>query len=311
MDPLKSSFGSENSGLKIGKRNLECYLLPGLEPVLDRRNFQKVLGYDGRSSRWLYDFLIHLSRNTPISIDVLDAVQENRHFSVTSSQGDLSLKSAISPALALKVCSIISKANQDGQLYLSELKHAKSADAILAVLPKDQIESIIAFTTGLDRHKINIRERIAKILNSSRPDEAYKWTVSFPDNFVESVFEFYNISWEDAAENISDIVQFMADFVFSRLDDDTINKLRSTKPKMEYRKAGSTEKYTPNPLLSQYLQGLFALMRLSNRHLALLSPLADKAFPKLREIPVAAKKNPAASPPDYFEKALQKGLHKS
>lgn len=311
MEPLKSIFGSEESTIKIGKRGLECYLLPGLEPVFDRRNFQKVLGYDGRSSRWLYDFLIHLSRHTPISVDVLDAIQENRHFSVTNRDGDLSLKAALDPQLSLKICAIISKANQDGHLYLSELKHAKAADAILEALPKNQINTIIAFVTGFDRYKINVRERIVKILSSYQPDDAYKWVMSIPDDFMVAVFEFYSISWEEAAENISEISQFVTQYVFTRLEEATMMELRFTKPKMTYKKAGSTEKYLPHPLFSQYLQGLFALMRLSNRHLALLAPLADKAFPVQREIKIQAKKNPAGSPPDFFEKILYKGLRKS
>lgn len=311
MEPLKSIFGSENSTIKIGKRGLECYLLPGLEPVFDRRNFQKVLGYDGRSSRWLYDFLIHLSRHTPISVDVLDVIQENRHFSVTNPQGDLSLKAALDPQLAFKVCTIISKANQDGLLYLSELKYAKAADAILEALPKDQIEAAITFATGFDRYKINVRERMVKILSSYQPDDAYRWIMSIPDDFVEAVLEFYNTSWEEASENISEISQFIADYVFSRLEEKTITELRIAKPKMSYKKAGATEKYLPHPLFSQYLQGLFALIRLSNRHLALLTPLADKAFPVQRDIKIQARKNPAGSPPDFFEKILYKGLRKS
>jgi hypothetical protein len=309
MEIIKSIFGSEKSVLLVNKRPLECYLLPGMEPVFDRRSFQRVLGYDGRSNRWLYDFLVHLSRNIPISMDLLDAVQENRHFSVESATGDLSLKVAIEPDIALKICRIISQANKDGLLYLSELKHAKAADAILAEFPPEDIYARIRFATGLDRFKMNIREKLVKILTTANPDNIYKWILTLSDDFLEQAFEFYGIGWEDAADHTTELASFLDSFIFSRIDPSSAEKLRNSKPRMAYRKSFATESYRENPLFSQQVQGLWALMRLSNRHLALLTPLAEKAYPSQRSpIDLITKKTPEAGPPESFKSVLIKGI---
>lgn len=306
METVKSLFGNDNSGIVVGKRTIECYILPGLEPVVEKRSFQRALGYDGRSTRWLYDFLIHLSRTIPISVDLLDAIQENRHFEVRGQNGDIALKLAIEPKTALKVCQIISQANKQGQLYLSELKFAKAADAILQAFDDETFLDRIRFVTGFERYKINVREKTIKTLTKANPDLVYRWILTIPDAFLESVFEFYGLGWEDAADHTDEIAAFLDEFLFSRLDPDNLLALQA-KPRMMYSKEFSTEKYQENQLFSQQMQGLWALMRLSNRHLALLTPLTEKAYPAQRS-PVAAKKNPEVRPPESFKLAVIKGV---
>ncbi len=306
METLKSLFGHEHNGLPVGKRTIECYILPKLEPVLEKRSFQRALGYDGRSTRWLYDFLIHLSRNIPISVDLLDAIQENRHFEVRGQNGDIALKLAIEPHIALKVCQIITQANKQGQLYLSELKYAKAADTMLQSFDDHTVLVRIRFVTGFDRYKLNVREKTIKTLFKANPDLVYRWILTIPDAFLESVFEFYGIGWEDAADHTDEIAAFLDEFLFSRLDPDNLLALQ-TKPRMIYSKEYFTEKYQENPVFSQQMQGLWALMRLSNRHLALLTPLTEKAYPARRS-PVAAKKNPEVRPPESFKLAVIKGV---
>src|SRR5688572_15108881 len=176
-----AAFGSETQKLKIGSFTFSCYLLENGRRLFLKNSIQKAFGYDGKSENWLFEFLMHINRLTPIEPVILEALGKDIVFQVKSGDG-FTKRVGISPNLFVEACRAIVTANDDGFLYMSEVRFAKTAESILAAIGDSDIEKLIDFATGYELFKQNHKDALSRYMVTNGSQYA-NWIKSFPDSF--------------------------------------------------------------------------------------------------------------------------------
>lgn len=305
-------FGSESQKLKIGSFTFSCYLLENGQRLLLKSSIPKAFGYDGKSESWLFEFLIHINRLTPVEPVILEALGKDIVFNVKSGE-NLTKRLGISPNLFVEACRTIITANQAGFLYMSEVKFAKAAESILKSIGDSDIEKLIDYATGYERYKQNHKDALSRFLSQNGNLHA-DWVKSFPDTFFQAIFAFKGWSWKNLNENADKTGEYINNLIFSRIDDDLFSVLQATKPKMHYRKKNTPEQYLENPDLKAYMQTVMAFLRAADRNDAIFEQLLTKTYQIRRTLTVAAHKKDAgidtgvkfSAFSDSMSKALQR-----
>lgn len=309
---LTSVFGSEAQKLKIGNHAFSCYILENGQRVLLKNSVPKTFGYDGKSDNWLFEFLMHINRLTPVEPVILEALGKDIVFQVKSGEG-FTKRLGISPNLFVEACRTIAQANDAGFLYMSELRFAKAAENILKNIGDADIEKLIDYATGYELYKQNHKDALARYLGNANTHAG--WIKSFPDSFFSALFGFKGWNWKDLNENPEATGAYVNDIIFSRIEDDLFETLSATRPKMQYRKKNTPEHYLEHPELRSYMQTVIAFIRASDRNEAIFEQLLAKSYPKRREFgtPQAAKKDAgpiAGAKFNIFNESMQKALQK-
>lgn len=305
-------FGSESQKLKIGNVSFSCYLLDNGQRVLLKNSIPKVFGYEGKSENWLFEFLMHINRLTPVEPVILEALGKDIVFQVKSGE-NYTKKMAISPNLFLEACRTIVQANAEGFLYMSEHRFAKSAENILKEIAGFDIEQLIDYATGYELYKQNHKEALARYMTAN--GETYGvWVKSFPDSFFRIVFLYKNWGWKNLNTDAAAFASFLNDIVFSRVSDHLFDEIERTKPRMQYRKKNTPEQYIEHPELRAHLQTISGLMTASGNDEAVFEQLLSRTFPQVRNMGGTSAKKDVGQHADatfnMFNDSIQKALHR-
>src|SRR6476660_5803337 len=236
-----AAFGSETQKLKIGAYTFSCYLLENGRRVLLKNSMPKALGYDGKSENWLFEFLMHINRLTPVEPVILEALSKDILFLVKSGDG-FTKRMGISPNLFVEACRTIVTANEDGFLFMSEVRFAKAAENILEAIGDADVEKLIDYATGYELYKQNHKDVLSRHMVANGGPHA-NWVKSFPDSFFQNIFAFKGWSWKKLNESPEIVGAYFNDLIFSRIEDLLFEKLETSKPKMHYRKKNTPEQY--------------------------------------------------------------------
>jgi hypothetical protein len=307
-----AAFGSESQKLKIGPFTFSCYLLENGRRLFLKSGIQKAFGYEGKSENWLFEFLMHINRLTPVEPVILEALGKDIAFHVKS--GDTFVKRlGMSPNLLVEACRTIVAANDEGFLYMSEIRFAKAAENILKSIGDADIEKLIDYATGYELYKQNHKDALSRFLAADGNSYA-NWIKSFPDAFFQTIFAFKGWSWKDLNENADKTGEYVNNIIFSRIDHDLFDELGATKPKMQYRKKNTPEQYLEHSDLKAYMQTVIAFLRAADRNETIFEQLLNKSFPITRNLAVATQKKDAgvntgvkfSAFSDSMSKALQR-----
>lgn len=305
-------FGSEAQKLKIGNVAFSCYLLDNGQRVLLKNSIPKVFGYEGKSENWLFEFLLHINRLTPVEPVILEALGKDIVFHVKSGE-NFSKKMGISPNLFLEACRTIVKANLDGFLYMSEHRFAKAAENILKEIADADIEQLIDYATGYELYKQNHKDALARHMVAN--GHAFGvWVKSFSDSFFRNVFLYKGWGWKNLNTDADAFAAYLNDIVFSRIPDDLLAKLERSKPKMQYRKKNTPERYIEHPDLLAYLQTVSGLLKALENNESVFEQLLSRTYPQVRNIGGTSVKKDvgqnADAPFNMFNDSIQKALHR-
>jgi hypothetical protein len=286
MDPIKPyniTFGSESLKLKLGNLALSCYILENGQRVLTKTSVQKALGYDGKSENWLFEFLMHINRLTPVEPVILEALSKDAVFQINNAE-ITATKYGVSANLFVEACNAIIKAKEDGFLFISELKYAKSAETIIKAIGDADIEKLIDYASGFDLFRQNHKEALMRFMITNYNKEYPVWIKSFPNNFIEAILAFKSWNWKELNENAEKIGAYFNHILFSRVEDVIFENLESSKPKMKYRKKNTPEQYIEHPDLKAQIQAITALIRASGKNQTIFEQLINKSFPNKRDL---------------------------
>lgn len=299
------SFGSDPLKLKIGRKNLICFILSDGQRIVALESIPKLLGYDGKSPNWLFEFLMSVNRLTPIEPALLESLGRPVIFTNQNSQ---TLRQGIPANVFTEACRAIVKAKEEGFLYMSELKFAKAAEDVLSVLNDEVIEMIdqaTGFTLFKQNHKESLARKMAKATESNYP----VWMKSFSDEFYEMILDFRGWKWQDLNSDSSKVGDYLIDLIFSRIDGSLLEILETTKPKMKYRKGNSREQYLEHPELSAHISAISALVKASANNNSIFEQLLAKSLPKKREMELS-NQDATAIRPSFFDESLSRVIAK-
>ena len=236
----------------IEQIQLECGLLHDNTPIFFYDSCQRALGHEGKPATWLNDFMLHISRFVPVSIDIMEDIQEPGTVVIGTLEHRI-----IESAIFLQACNTIAASNAGGFLYASELHYARRAKMILEYFEGHGLQETVAQASGLDAFKTAVKSALVGKLEQSG-EKAGKWAMAFPAAFFDQILKLKGWRWSALKDQLNELTIICSDVVFSRIEPAVLYKLSESKPKMRYRKANRPEEY----LLHESLLPLFEKLRM-------------------------------------------------
>ena len=109
----------------------------------------------------------------------------------------------------------------------------------------------------------------------------YKWAITFPDAFYETIFQLKNWNWTDLRTVYAS--QFIHEITFSRLSNSLLQELSNSKPRIKHRKNNSFQKYLEHPELQILIQTISIYIKTSGNSEQAFLQMLDNTYPILNE----------------------------
>ncbi len=296
------NFGPGNIEFQHGQ--ILCGIIHDDTPVLFVESCSRILGYEGKSQTWLHDFILHLSRFIPVSVDVLDDLSEPDMVNLKGEP-----RAVISAQDFVQLCEIIATANEAGYLYASELKYARRAKAIADEIGGMDLFKKINDAVGLTAFIGTAKESVGRILSRSGT-ELTQWMRALPDPFFDGILAMRGWKWAGIRPHLEELAAICSDILFSRLAKATLDRLSGTKPKMRYKKAGNITTYVLDASLQEVSAVIVSIMEATNHDWHSFRLLLDRQLPVVSEN-MAVKdqlKNNSDAKLSFFKENLEKAL---
>lgn len=283
---LKIQFGSQEKTLKIGNTLLHCYILDNKQRVITIDSVQKVLGYEGKSENWLVEFLTSINRFTPIQNELLLKIKIPLSAISIINGNEKEISNLIDATFIVQTCLTIVKAKEDGFLNLNQLKYAKSASIVLVKLQNTSIENLIDEATGFNWYREKAIEKVILLLLEKQNDEANFWIKTIPVQFIDKILDLNDLDWKIIFENPSYLAKISTEIIYSRIDNEILENLRTTKPKRTYTRKNNKKQDNEHPELKKHIISIESLLIASGNNWSVFIELLNKAFPKQKNRPI-------------------------
>ncbi len=274
---LATITGAENQFLVLGSIKLCGYVLENGARVLTKDSVQKGMGYYGADNNWLYDFISYLDKYRPVDLTLLQEVKYDVLFQDNNSNA-AAINKGINAQTLIDACKTIVKFKDEGFLFVSELKFARTAEEILRNFSEDY-DALIDFSSGYDLYKYNHKCALTRVVDNKNP--YYHWAITFPDSFYEALFQLKNWNWTDLRTLYAS--QYIHEITFSRLKKPLLEELTNSKPRIRHRKINSFQKYLEHPELQSIIQTVIICIRTSGNNEQVFLQLLETTLPTLNE----------------------------
>lgn len=284
----KAIFGTPDKKLKIGDRELECYVLENGQRVLSGRGMQEALGLGQSHGGILKVFLSQKSVNPFIPNELATELSNPVKF-IRPGRGGI-------PALAYeatilpKLCDVVLEARKKGKMKgLRQKTIADQCEIIVRALSKVGIIALVDEVTGYQ--EIRDREALQKILDKYLTDDWAKWSKTFPDDFYKELFRLKGIEYPTGkgVKRLGYVGHWTNDIIYSRLAPGVLGELKKKNPRLPSGNRLRThhQYFTRDyghPELKQHLSNVIFLMKTCNSDAEFKARL-NKVAPKHGDTP--------------------------
>lgn len=231
----RAMYGSPDNKLKLGERELECYVLEDGKRVLSGRGMQEAMGLGQAHGSLLKDFTSQKSIIPFISNELAIELNSPIRF-IRPGRGGV-LASGFEAHLLPDLCDAILEARTKGNLTgKRQIEIARQCEIVVRALSRVGITALIDEVTGYQ--EIRDREALQKILDKYITDENAKWTKTFPDEFYKELFRLKGLDYPTPGGKKPQYVgHWTNDIVYSRLAPGVRNALKKKNPRQS--KTGS------------------------------------------------------------------------
>lgn len=279
----KAIFGTPDKKLKLGNRELECYVLEDGKRVLSGRGMQEALGLGQAHGGLLKDFLAQDPIKLYIDNDLAMEFANPVRFMRPGRGGKLAL--AYEATVLPRICDAVLEARKrkSGLLGKRQREIAEQCEVIMRVLAKVGIIALVDEVTGYQ--EVRDRTALQKILEAYLLKEFAAWAKRFPDEFYKELFRLRGWKWDGmSVARPAYVGKLTNDLVYERLAPGILDELKRRNPKDEdgYRKHRHHQLLTEDighPALAQHLHATLALMRASNNWTGFYG-MMERALPK-------------------------------
>ena len=263
----KAKFGSPDKKLKIGERELECYVLEDGRRVLSGRGFQEALGLGQSHGALLSRFVEQKAIIPYISNDLAMALSDPIRFIRPGRGGKLAagFEATILPDL----CDAVLEArNQDNLTTDKQTAIAAQCEVIVRALSRVGIDALVDEVTGYQ--EVRDRDALQKILDKYITDEYAKWTHTFPDEFYKELFRLKGLEWPAPGGRKPQYVgHWTNNIIYDRLAPGVKDELKKKNPRTSAgnRKRKHHQHLTKDyghPELKELLNNVIFLMKASS-----------------------------------------------
>lgn len=261
----KAVFGSPDKKLKLGERELECYVLEDGRRVLSGRGLQEALGLGQAHGSLLRDFVTQKSVIPFISSDLAMELGNPIRF-IRPGRGGV-LASGFEAHILPDLCDAVLEARNEGSLTgRRQLMIAKQCEIVVRALSRVGISALIDEVTGYQ--EVRDRQALQKILDKFVTDEWAKWTKTFPDEFYKQLFRLKGVPYPigDGGQKPGYVGHWTNDVVYDRLAPGVKDELKKKNP----REPGATTRKKKHhqfmtrdyghPVLTEHLSNVTFLM---------------------------------------------------
>lgn len=271
-------YGSESLPLRIGNIEIPCYIIENVGAVFTRDGFQQALGYDGKSSAWLYDFLGSINKFYPIPGILFEAYEQPIAFEIRRADGTSAVMEGIIPETLEMTCITIINAKKDGYLSVGQLKHAKAAEKIINYALDNNLHRDVEVATGFVFLKETGKKHLQQMLIDNNGEMLYQWTKTLPDAFFEKMLDLHGLHWTDLRKKPAEVAKILHETVFSRLPETLVETLRTEMPKRAYK---SKNRLSDNehPELKIYIAEVLSLLKAAADNWPIFMQLLNRIHP--------------------------------
>lgn len=278
--------------------------------VLSLRDIQKAFGFDGKSENRMAELLLHISRFTPVTPTLLEAVEQPVTIFYEPEKWNIK---TLNIEFVSDLLQIIITAKNNGFLNINQLKAAKTAILWQEYLQQNNLKDLISESSGFNFQKDAVKKNIKAQLFKTSAHPALNWTTALPDGFFEWLGDLYDFEWTATHANSNKTAKLINALVFSRLDPILLEQLSDQQPKRTYKR--KTPQNQVQPALQAYLNSLQELATAAGNHPNIFLRLLNAAFPKNPDWPVKdadfADVNPEFASLSGFNAALLKSFKRT
>jgi hypothetical protein len=269
----KAIFGAADRPLKIGKLELQAYVLEDGTRVLIQSDMLTALGMSTGGGRKqlqsanaqpinkLEQFAQTQSLKPYISTEVLTRTKSPLVFKLPTGKTANGYEATLLP----DICNAVLEARENGALNPRQKHIAKQCEILVRGLAVVGIVALVDEATGYQ--EIRDRDALQKILDKYITGEYAKWTKRFPDEFYQQLFRLKNMTYPPATKNKPSYIGYWTnDIVYSRLAPGVVAKLKELNPRqISGHRARTHHQYMTEdfgtPELKRHLENLIFLMR--------------------------------------------------
>ena len=287
---VKALWGDPGKLLRVGKYEIECYVLEDGTSVLAHSQMFYAVGLgrnkdNSKKSQFpkLTRFLSSRYIKPFISNELANSLIYPILF-IRPGRGGSAAK-GIKASLLIDLCEAIIHSFQKDQLPQYYMPVLMQAQTIVTSFAKVGIDSVIWEITGYLQEKN--REMLQAILDKYLLQEYAKWAKRFPDEFWIEIFKLKKWEWQGMKVNRPSFVgKIVNDVVYSRLAPGVLEELQKKNPIVHGKRKARHHQFLTDdighPALQYHLHGIMALMRASLDWTAFQRSLV-RSYPKLND----------------------------
>lgn len=226
----KAAFGSPDKRLKLGDRELECYVLEDGRRVLSGRGMQEALGLGQAHGGLLKDFVSQKAIIPFINSDLAMDLGNPIRF-IRPGRGGV-LATGYEASVLPDLCDAVLEARNEGSLTgRRQLMVAKQCEIVVRALSRVGIAALIDEVTGYQ--EIRDRQALQQILDKYLTDEWAKWTKTFPDEFYKQLFRLKGVPYPigEGGRKPGYVGHWTNDIVYDRLAPGVKDELKKKNPR--------------------------------------------------------------------------------
>lgn len=278
---------SEDTPLRIGEREIDCYVLEDDTRVIAQRSLLQAFGRNPRAatrSLELPPMLQGVALEPYLTPDIREQARPI-HFIAANGKRANGYRAELLPA----ICNIILKARDDKALASNQRRTAVEADLLLRALATVGIVALVDEATGYQ--EVRQRDALAAILEAFVEKELQPWLKTFPNDFYKELYRLQELPFPSSgSQRPRYFGQLTNEIVYRRLAPGVLEELKQTterdpegRPKHKYH-----QHLTQNvgyPKLREHLGSVVTLMKLSSswdgfmRYLNSMHPRWNKTLP--------------------------------
>jgi hypothetical protein len=263
-----ATHGSPDHPLDLGGIKVPCYVLSDESRVITHRGLQRSLGRGiSGGARETAKFLAQFDRKGIDCKDLIARVSNPREF-MPPVGGRTAF--GYDGTILAEICDVVLAARKAGFLGDND-KRKKLADhceILVRSFAKVGIIAMIDEATGYQ--EVRPKGDLERILKMYIAEELLPWSKRFPDEFYQQIYRLKGWEWQpDSSKRPRIISKITDDYVYSRLPDGVLDKLREENP-VAYRDGSRRHRHHQllsreigNPHLEKQVVAVTTLLRIS------------------------------------------------
>lgn len=283
---LKATHGSPKTPLKLGEREIECYVLENGTRVLSGTGMQKAIALSQATGDYFKRFIGTSVLQPFIKKDLSKALSNPVRFTRPGRGGKPAI--GYDAALLPQICDMVLEARLQGALNTDKLQHvAQECELLTRALANVGIIALVDEVTGYQ--EVRRKDELHQILEKYISAELLPWSKQFPEEYYKEIFRLKNWPYEPGSVKRPGVIgSWTNKYIYEQLPEGVLAELKKKTPKDS--KGRRIHRYHQlltidmgNPHLEKQLVAVMTLFRAASNW-RVFEGLAARSFGKQKQL---------------------------